>query len=76
MPTAAEQRGQAADITLVIESVRRGQGLQVFPKYTFDIGKLPGVNKLDLTEAVDHDGRGGSNDAEFLGPAVAYSDAQ
>ena len=34
------------------------------------------MNKLDLTEAVDHDGRGGSNDAEFLGPAVAYRDAQ
>lgn len=60
----------------LVESVCRGQSLQVLAEHGANIRELTGVNKLDLPEAIHHDSRGGYVEAEFQGPAAGYRDAQ
>lgn len=60
----------------LIESLCCGQSLQVLAEYGANIRELTGMNKLDLAEAVHHDGGGGPAEAEFQGPAAGYRDAQ
>jgi len=60
----------------LVESLRRGQGFQVLAEYGANIFELTGMNKLDLTESVQHDGGGGPADAEFQRPAAGHRDAQ
>ena len=60
----------------MVESLRRGQSFQVLAEYGANIRELTGMNKLDLPEAVHHDGRGGPAEADFLGPAAGYRDPQ
>lgn len=60
----------------LVESLCRGQSLQVLAEYGAYIRELTGMNKLDLAEAVHHDGRGRPADAKFQRPAAGYRDAQ
>jgi len=60
----------------LMQSLRRGQGFQVLAEYGGNIFELTGMNKLDLTESVQHDGGGGPVEAEFQRPAAGHRDAQ
>jgi len=60
----------------LVESLRRGQSFQVLAEYGANILELTGMDKLDLAEAVQHDGGRGPADTEFQRPAAGNRDAQ